>query len=255
VYDFFGTTQTDSLKSIIDNMGIWADKTYNKVNKVNIYNAVGSLDNYFKYSGSGKTIINSGAGDDFCLATLNKKSQLTIKDTAANDEDLLYVNANYKNVKALFNVKATEYSYSISVTENAYSNDLIIFNKGSLTASNVKNLLSGKDAKGIIDIDNFWVSKDGGLAPGTGYLDGIAVSTNFVKNMTNFTKGGYKKFYQIDTNVLVNNIGYKVAEWLNKNGKYSDSFDALQNGSKSEVNQLLKIYQGASNGAEKGLDL
>lgn len=239
-----------TVKNLMNDSGIWADGVTDEAG-ITTCDAYGEYQNRYNYSGSGKTIFNGGVKDDIYLATLGKKSDLYI-DTGHNtisDNDVLVINANYKNVRAFFNID----SYGdVVVTGDDISDNLMIFNKKSLTADNIKKMFDGDDTtdtQGVISINKFF--KNSGYD--YGYMENFTVSNNFLNNVYNYLKGGYKKVGEIDTEDWLSEVKESVSAWLTSyaDGKYDGktAFDVINSGIDKDINAMLKVYQSVDNGA------
>ena len=239
-----------TVKNLMNDSGIWADGVTDEAG-ITTCDAYGEYQNHYNYSGSGKTIFNGGVKDDIYLATLGKKSDLYI-DTGHNiisDNDVLVINANYKNVRAFFNID----SYGdVVVTGDVISDNLMIFNKKSLTADNIKKMFDGDDTtdtQGVISINKFF--KNSGYD--YGYMENFTVSNNFLNNVYNYLKGGYKKVGEIDTEDWLSEVKESVSAWLTSyaDGKYDGktAFDVISEGTDKDIISLLKVYQSVDNGA------
>lgn len=237
-----------TVKNLMNDSGIWADGVTDEAG-ITTCDAYGEYQNRYNYSGGGKTIFNGGVKDDIYFATLGKKSDLYI-DTGNNnieDNDSLIINANYKNVRAFFNID----SYGdVVVTGDHISDNLMIFNKKSLTADNIKKMFDGDaatDTQGVISINKFF--KNSGYD--YGYMENFTVSNNFLNNVYNYLKGGYKKVGEIDTEDWLSEVKERVSAWLVDNG-YDTAFDVINSGTDKDINAMLKVYQSVDNCAVFG---
>ena len=185
---------------------------------------------------------------------MGKKTDLYI-DTGHNiisDNDVLVINANYKNVRAFFNID----SYGdVVVTSDDISDNLMIFNKKSLTADNIKKMFdsdAATDTQGVISINKFF--KNSGYD--YGYMENFTVSNNFLNNVYNYLKGGYKKVGEIDTEDWLSEVKESVSAWLTSyaDGKYDGktAFDVISEGTDKDINAMLKVYQSVDNCAVFG---
>lgn len=239
-----------TVKNLMNDSGIWADGVTDEAG-ITTCDAYGEYQNRYNYSGSGKTIFNGGVKDDIYFATLGKKSDLYI-DTGNNnieDNDSLIINANYKNVRAFFNIDSDG---DVVVTGDDISDNLMIFNKKSLTADNIKKMFDGNDTtdtQGVISINKFF--KNSGYD--YGYMENFTVSNNFLNNVYNYLKGGYKKVGEIDTEDWLSEVKESVSAWLTSyaDGKYDGktAFDVINSGIDKDINAMLKVYQSVDNGA------
>ena len=235
-----------TVKNLMNDSGIWADGVTDEATGITTCDAYGEYQNRYNYSGGGKTIFNGGVKDDIYFATLGKKSDLYI-DTGNNnieDNDSLIINANYKNVRAFFNID----SYGdVVVTGDDISDNLMIFNKKSLTADNIKKMFDDDDTtdtQGVISINKFFTNSGYDY----GYMENFTVSNNFLNNVYNYLKGGYKKVGEIDTEDWLSEVKESVSAWLVDNG-YDSAFDVINSGIDKDINAMLKVYQSVDNGA------
>ena len=237
-----------TVKNLMNDSGIWADGVTDEAG-ITTCDAYGEYQNHYNYSGGGKTIFNGGVKDDIYFATLGKKSDLYI-DTGNNnieDNDSLIINANYKNVRAFFNIDSDG---DVVVTGDDISDNLMIFNKKSLTADNIKKMFDGDDTtdtQGVISINKFFTNSGYDY----GYMENFTVSNNFLNNVYNYLKGGYKKVGEIDTEDWLSEVKESVSAWLVDNG-YDSAFDVINNGTDKDINAMLKVYQSVDNGAVFG---
>ena len=130
----------------------------------------------------------------------------------------------------------------------------MIFNKGSLTAANIKKMFDGDEATnttGVININNYFGT--GGWYD-TDEFESITVSNNVLGNMSKYYSGGYKKFGEIDMENWIDVVTEKVSAWLTTygDGKYADktAFDVINDGTDKDITAMLKVYQSVGNGAE-----
>ncbi len=233
-----------SLSSLIAEAGVWATATTSGGTST----FTGSDDisrNNYEYKGTGKALINGSSNTDFTIATIGKKSNLTINDKGGTD--YLYINSAYTNLKAFMNVDA--FGSVIVSSGNEYSDNLMIFNKGSLTASNMKNIISGKNGTGVINIDHFFKGNGGETyATGDGNIERIYAAKDLNTQIYNYDSGGAEKIQNIIAEGWIHQVCEQVSNWLStySNGKYADStaLDVIQTGSTADINAMLKVYNG-----------
>ena len=205
------------------------------------------------YKGSGRVVLNGSTSEygDRTMATLGSKSDLTINSENGGGSDELWLTANHKNLRAFFNVNSDG---TVACTDDTKTDNFLLFNKSSLTVSNIQNTLDGKAASGVINVNNFFDYREG---HGAGYLNYFYISSNMEKTLSNLgTTSGYKSLGVINVDSWIASVGQEVGAWLTKNG-YDTSMDVLNNASAktaaesaADISALLKIYQGVSNGAE-----
>ncbi|MCR4881647.1 MAG: hypothetical protein K6A44_06835 [bacterium] len=243
---FQGTTFAgfvDIDDAIQGEFGLWTQGVKNGT--VTTYTGLDDYHNNYSYNGTGKTVINGANDEDYYFVNLNSKSNLTINDK--HGHDALIINSNYKNLRAFFNVNASE---DIIVSDNTLSDNFMIFNKGSLTSANITNIFKGKNGQGVINIDNFFEDGEGG----DGIIESIVTGNNIMTQLYNYESGGYGKIQNVDLDSWVGQICEKVSSWLStySNGKYADktAFDVISRGNKTDINAMLKVYNSVTYDAE-----
>lgn len=159
----------------------------------------------------GKQVIaNGGTGSDTYIVS-SLKNATSIEDESG-DNDIIRIAEKSSNVNLFFDVQKDE---TIMNDENG----MMIINKSTLsTFIKTRNIESVKSG---IEISEFFDEK-GNL--GSGAIERIE------------TTNGYVSLNQI------NELKSNVASWLAAND-FSSSMTALEEGTKTQVNELLAIYQ------------
>ena len=123
----------------------------------------------------------------------------------------------------------------------------MLFNKGSLTYDNIKNIFSGKDGKGVINIDNFFGETTNYSPNGVGAIESIYAQKNIVNKIVDGGLSTYNYDIQpLHPSLWVEDLGRDVANWLAANTDGSrTSFEIFESGSKAEITALLKVYNTA----------
>ena len=232
----------ETLELIASGNGIWVEGINN--NGVTTYTGMDNYTNRYEYKGTGKTIINGANRADYYNVSINSKSNLYINDSGNQSGwgyDTLYINTDYKNLRALFNMSA---SGKVIVSEDdQYSDNFMIFNKGSLTYDNVKKIFSGKDGKGVINIDHVFSETTSYSTNGTGSIEYIYAGKDLQKQTYNSGLENNKNVQRLYTSLWVEDLGQEVASWLSANTDGSKtSFEIFETGTKDEINALLKVY-------------
>ena len=224
--------------------GLWVEGK--QENGVTTYTGFDNIDNYYEYKGKGKTVINGSNDSDSYIVSLNSKSNLYINDKGNIDGsvyDYMYINSDYKNIRALFNVDAS--GKVVVSADNEYSDNFMLFDKGAFNATNIRNILSGNEGKGVINIDNFFKESDSWYPKGDGNIEYIYASKNILKQC--YKDGIYNdNQYMLRPSYWLEDLGQDVANWLATygDGKYANSsaFDVLQGDNTKDINALLKVY-------------
>lgn len=231
-----------SIESLASSSGIWVEG--HEKDGVTTYNGMEDYTNRYEYNGSGKTIINGANRADYYNVSINSKSNLYINDSgneSGSGYDTLCINTDYKNLRALFNMSAS--GQVIVSDNNALSDNFFILEKGSLNYSNVKNIFSGKDGKGVINIDNFFSTSTSYATNGTGVIENVYAAKNILKQCYNSRLENNNNVQQLTMSYWLEDLGQKVASWLTANTDGTKTtFEIFETGTKDEVNALLKVY-------------
>ena len=234
------------LTSMFERYGIWTEGTVS--GGVTTYTGLDGYKNHYEYKGTGKTIINGSDEQDYYLVNINSKSNLYINDAGGSgysEGDTMCINTSYKNLRALFNMSAD--GQVIVSNEDTYSDNFMLFNKGSLTYDNIKNIFNGKDGKGVINIDNFYSETTDYSSNGVGVIESIYAQKDIVNKIADGGLGSYNySIQQIHPSLWVEDLGSKVASWLTANTDGSrTAFEIFESGTKAEITALLKVYNTA----------
>ena len=172
----------------------------------------------YTYGGGKDTITSSGdySDDTYTVGKFDKNTKLNVYDYGMYDEDTLVIGNGDKNTKLFFNVDQEGNAsdiFSAIAAENMNKKNFSVFGEGVAVIAN----------NGI----NFTVNMDE-----LGY-DGSESGIEYL----------YYGDNEIELDEVVAAITEEVTSWLTTNNKgYADVADVLMNGSKSEINQVLAIY-------------
>ena len=225
------------------NDGIWVEGK--EKNGVTTYTGLEDFNNRYEYKGSGKAKIKGSTNTDYYNISINKNTNLYINDAgggySTGDYDTMFINTDYKNLRALFNMNA---SGKVIVSENdVYSDNFMLFDKGSLTYDNVKNIFSGKDGKGVVNIDHFFGETTDYSANGSGAIEKVFAGKNILKQYYNYESSGQNNIQEVGLTLWIEDLGMDVANWLSANTDGTKtSFEIFETGTKDEINALLKVY-------------
>lgn len=227
------------LSNKINQWAFWVNGSYNKSTKTTTYIYEEDRNNYFEYKGKGKAIMIGSGEDDTYLVKLTNKSNLYINDLGKKYGSDILIQKNMSSLRMFFNIDTNG---NVGVTSNTNSDNLFIFDsKKSLTAKNLKNILSGKNGTGVLNINNYFEAKsseDSYYTAGSGNAT-VFASKTVVDNRINDYIYWWKDIVSIEN--LVSSISADVASWLTQKG-YTDSLDVMDRGSSKDVAKLLSFY-------------
>ncbi len=236
---FMSNDGTNYTKFDIANEKINITGTYDKKFKETIFK--GTKNNDIFFSASGTNVMYGGDGDDIYYVKLNKKTTTYISDNSpsGSDNDTLKIDANSDNIILLFNVNSDGEvcTYDANFAHSSYNADsLYIFDKSSLSLTNLMNFMRGKSFTGGIELVSYFEKAQNGEIFGknkAGYIENIDIKNS---------NGSYESF---DIEQKIQNISQSVASWIN-NHNYSSTTEVFANGNKNDISTLLYLYQQGS---------
>ena len=209
---------------VANNSSVVSNGAYNVIS-ANSFASSASDGATFEYTyGGGHDVVSSSndfSNDTYIVGAFDKNTNLTVSDMGMSDNDTLVIGNADSNPKLFFNIDSegnADSFFSLISAENMGKGNFSVLNVGDESVINANN--------GV----NFTMN--------LGYWD---------DDISTWDSGVEHLYYgesEVNIDAAVAALTEQVANWLtNVNTKgYADVADVLSNGSKSEIAQLLAIY-------------
>lgn len=171
--------------------------------------------------------------------------EIEIDKTVVSTDDKLFINSNIKNVNFFFNVGlgeggsaiTTKYSGLFALDSQTAATNM------TLIAKEFTQVTTTQDPTGFIYMDSFFgfdSSENTEIAAGKDFYGNGRIEELYHKQDDSNPTAKYDAF---ESDLI--SIASNVASWLQTHTQYSSAFEAIADGSSSDVNTLIAYYTGA----------